>query len=247
MNLGYMSKPFSLATGFYNYGFRDYKPQAARFTTVDPIRDGNNWFVYVNNDPVNYIDWLGLCRIPSQDAHVGNVPNPEQQIININPDTRLPDNNTPLEPTFFTQGQFVDAFGQRFGNNACAATSALNVISTEYTNQTGFAMTQQQGATAMQAAVNAGHVANTNARINNWAGAANSMWGTTEQTGLFTYNEQGQHQIHAIDRNRDGNADHFVNDIGNGQYRDTLNRNIGNVADLTRQAGRETRGFDFNN
>lgn len=31
-----------------------------RFTTVDPIRDGTNWFAYVNNDPVNYVDLLGL-------------------------------------------------------------------------------------------------------------------------------------------------------------------------------------------
>jgi hypothetical protein len=32
----------------------------ARFTTVDPIRDGNNWFSYVNNDPANFIDEFGL-------------------------------------------------------------------------------------------------------------------------------------------------------------------------------------------
>ena len=31
-----------------------------RFTTVDPIRDGSNWFTYVNNDPVNYVDLWGL-------------------------------------------------------------------------------------------------------------------------------------------------------------------------------------------
>ena len=31
-----------------------------RFTTVDPIRDGTNWFAYVNNDPVNYVDLWGL-------------------------------------------------------------------------------------------------------------------------------------------------------------------------------------------
>ena len=31
-----------------------------RFTTVDPIQDGANWFTYVNNDPVNYVDLLGL-------------------------------------------------------------------------------------------------------------------------------------------------------------------------------------------
>jgi RHS repeat-associated protein len=60
MNLGYTGKPYDSATGLYNYGYRDYKPEAARFTTVDPIRDGANWFVYVNNDPVNWVDLWGL-------------------------------------------------------------------------------------------------------------------------------------------------------------------------------------------
>jgi RHS repeat-associated protein len=60
MNLGYTGKPYDAATGMYNYGYRDYRPQAARFTTVDPVRDGNNWYAYVNNDPVNYVDLWGL-------------------------------------------------------------------------------------------------------------------------------------------------------------------------------------------
>jgi RHS repeat-associated protein len=33
---------YNAATGMYNYGYKDYRPQAARFTTVDPVRDGNN-------------------------------------------------------------------------------------------------------------------------------------------------------------------------------------------------------------
>jgi RHS repeat-associated protein len=60
MNLGYTGKPYDTATGMYNYGYRDYVPEVARFTTVDPIRDGRNWFAYVNNDPVNYVDLWGL-------------------------------------------------------------------------------------------------------------------------------------------------------------------------------------------
>ena len=60
MNLGYTGKPYDTSTGLYNYGYRDYKPQAARFTTMDPIRDGRNWFTYVNNDPVNWRDPWGL-------------------------------------------------------------------------------------------------------------------------------------------------------------------------------------------
>jgi RHS repeat-associated protein len=60
MNLGYTGKPYDTATGMYNYGYRDYKSELAQFTTVDPIRDGNNWFAYVNNDPVNWVDLWGL-------------------------------------------------------------------------------------------------------------------------------------------------------------------------------------------
>ena len=52
---GYLGKPYDSITGLYNYGYRDYSPQTVRFTTVDPIRDGANWFAYVNNDPVNYV------------------------------------------------------------------------------------------------------------------------------------------------------------------------------------------------
>jgi RHS repeat-associated protein len=60
MNLGYTGKPYDTVTGLYNYGYRDYAPEVARFTTVDPIRDGANWFAYVNNDPVNWVDLWGL-------------------------------------------------------------------------------------------------------------------------------------------------------------------------------------------
>lgn len=44
----------------YDYGFRDYSPVAMRFTTVDPIKDSFNWYAYVGNDPINFIDPFGL-------------------------------------------------------------------------------------------------------------------------------------------------------------------------------------------
>jgi RHS repeat-associated protein len=62
MNLGYTGKPYDASTGLYDYGYRDYSPVLARFTTLDPIRDGSNWFAYVNNDPVNYVDLWGLDK-----------------------------------------------------------------------------------------------------------------------------------------------------------------------------------------
>ncbi len=70
MNLGYMGKPYDSNTGLYNYGYRDYKPEAARFTTVDPIRDGSNWFVYVNSDPVNYVDLWGLRPLTQEEQEL---------------------------------------------------------------------------------------------------------------------------------------------------------------------------------
>ena len=56
----YNGKPQDPMTGLVNYGFRDYDPRQGRFTTVDPIRDGTNWYGYVVNDPLNLIDRYGL-------------------------------------------------------------------------------------------------------------------------------------------------------------------------------------------
>ncbi len=58
---GYNGKPYNAVTGHYNYGYRDYDPMTGRFATEDPIRDGMNWYVYTENDPVNHIDPWGLA------------------------------------------------------------------------------------------------------------------------------------------------------------------------------------------
>ena len=61
LDFGYLGKPYNADSELYDYGFRYYSPEIPRFTTVDPIRDGRNWFCYVVNDPVNYVDLWGLC------------------------------------------------------------------------------------------------------------------------------------------------------------------------------------------
>ena len=60
---GYAGKRYDPATGSYDYGFRDYEPSQGRLTTVDPIRDGSNWYAYCNADPINYVDLWGLQDI----------------------------------------------------------------------------------------------------------------------------------------------------------------------------------------
>ncbi len=63
---GFNGKRFDPKVGLYDYGFRDYKPEVARWTTVDPIHAGKNWYAYVENDPVNMRDLWGLEVIVEQ-------------------------------------------------------------------------------------------------------------------------------------------------------------------------------------
>ena len=60
-DFGYLGKQLDSTATLYNYGYRDYNPASARFTTIDPIRDSTNWFSYCNGDPVNFVDLWGLC------------------------------------------------------------------------------------------------------------------------------------------------------------------------------------------
>jgi hypothetical protein len=43
-----------------HFNARWYDADTARFVSEDPARDGVNWYSYVNNDPINRIDPLGL-------------------------------------------------------------------------------------------------------------------------------------------------------------------------------------------
>ncbi len=61
---GYSGKPYDQISGLYDFGYRDYDPQTGRFITEDPIRDGVNWYSFVNQDPVNFKDPSGLICIP---------------------------------------------------------------------------------------------------------------------------------------------------------------------------------------
>jgi len=72
LDVGYTGKPYDPITGLYNYGYRDYAPETVRFTTVDPVRDGNNWFAYVNNDPVNFRDEFGLSPKETPTTYMTN-------------------------------------------------------------------------------------------------------------------------------------------------------------------------------
>ena len=54
---GYQSDPDS---GLMKLGHRYYDASIGRFLSRDPIQDGDNWYVYCGNDPLNSVDPSGL-------------------------------------------------------------------------------------------------------------------------------------------------------------------------------------------
>ncbi|ORC31237.1 hypothetical protein B4O97_17135 [Marispirochaeta aestuarii] len=75
---GFNGKKFDPKVGLYDYGFRDYKPAINRWTTIDPIRAGKNWYAYVENDPVNWVDLWGLLP---EVGGTGQVDDPLERAI----------------------------------------------------------------------------------------------------------------------------------------------------------------------
>lgn len=93
---------------------------SARFTTIDPIRDGSNWFSYVVNDPVNYVDPFGLT---ATDSKGGNVT--FNQNVFSNPFVGY---NEP-QVTFETSSQTNNSYyGIDIGNSITVACGSMSTI-----------------------------------------------------------------------------------------------------------------------
>lgn len=74
---GFAGKMFDSASRLYDFGFRDYEPAFSRFCSVDPVRDGINWYSYCDGNPVSFFDANGLYAVPMKEQHMqdmGNVP-----------------------------------------------------------------------------------------------------------------------------------------------------------------------------
>jgi RHS repeat-associated protein len=60
--IGFSTKYRDVETGLLHYGFRDYSPVLGRWLSADPLGEagGVNLYGMVDNDPVNWVDVLGL-------------------------------------------------------------------------------------------------------------------------------------------------------------------------------------------
>ena len=57
---GFAGKKFDASAEIYDFGFRDYFPEFARFSSEDPVLDGRNWYSYCGGDFVNFVDRNGF-------------------------------------------------------------------------------------------------------------------------------------------------------------------------------------------
>jgi RHS repeat-associated protein len=66
---GYTGREYDEYTGLMYYRARFYDPQIGRFISEDPIEfeGGINWYAYVDNDPINFIDPYGFDKFKLPD------------------------------------------------------------------------------------------------------------------------------------------------------------------------------------
>lgn len=67
---GFCGKKYDAVTRMYDFGYRHYSPELNRFSSLDPLRDGYNWYGYCNNNPVNFIDPNGLKVAEASELHM---------------------------------------------------------------------------------------------------------------------------------------------------------------------------------
>ena len=139
-----------------------------------------------------------------------------------------------LNGTTIGQKDFASKYGKTFGDNACAATSLLNEISSIYTKETGNLLSASQLKNIMDSAVKNGSIGEKNANVNNWEKAANTMLKAAGLDGSFVFTtdtSKADVVIYSIDKSGNGYHDHFVNDIGGGKYYDPWSKEIKNISE----------------
>jgi RHS repeat-associated protein len=82
----YTSKNLDPDTGLYYYNARWMDPDLGRFITEDPARDGQNWYAYVGNNPLMFVDPSGLNLTDAPRGPVTALINSKQEDLGVSGD-----------------------------------------------------------------------------------------------------------------------------------------------------------------
>ena len=106
--------------GDYYFNARWYDASTGRFITEDPARDGQNWFNYVSNNPLKFVDPTGMREVVDEDER-GNltVENPDGTLKDRNhgnDQTRKDDNRDDDNKTKKAEVKSDDLLEQPWGD-----------------------------------------------------------------------------------------------------------------------------------
>ena len=68
----YCGEYYDAETGWIYLRNRYYNPETGRFINEDPARDGSNWYVYANNNPIMFFDPFGLAPTTKEAAEMAD-------------------------------------------------------------------------------------------------------------------------------------------------------------------------------
>ena len=69
----FTGKEYDSDVKLYYFAARYYDPYIGRFTQRDPAGDGINWYAYANNNPLAFIDPLGLANRLANEAELATL------------------------------------------------------------------------------------------------------------------------------------------------------------------------------
>lgn len=132
---------FSVQLKTWRAGTAESIPLTGGISSVDPIRDGSNWFSYVINDPVNYCDPFGLTASDSRTVQSGDTLGDITWQYNKKNGTNytaaeVAEFNGIANPNLIYPGQTIN-----FPGGASGATQVSGTPSTPTTSQTVTAQT----------------------------------------------------------------------------------------------------------
>ncbi len=72
-NLRFAGQYYDAETGLHYNWNRYYDPETGRYMRVDPVGEGLNLYLYVQNNPLKYVDPRGLTAVKPKTSFWGNV------------------------------------------------------------------------------------------------------------------------------------------------------------------------------